>query len=143
MHIDTDAAAEIAKRSRGTPRVSNNLLRWTRDFADSEADGRVTTELARTALAKRDVDVLGLDRRDRRYIETLINVFAGGPAGVQSLGHSLNVPPDTLEDEVEPFLLRLGFLQRTPRGRMLTASAFQHVGILPPTDDRPSQGNLF
>jgi Holliday junction DNA helicase RuvB len=143
MQIDAEAATEIAKRSRGTPRVSNNLLRWTRDFADSEADGRVTTELARTALAKRNVDVLGLDRRDRRYIETLINVFAGGPAGVQSLGHSLNIPADTLEDEVEPFLLRIGFLQRTPRGRMLTANAFQHVGATPPTETPPSQGKLF
>lgn len=143
MHIDNDAATEIAKRSRGTPRISNNLLRWTRDFADSEADGRVTTELARIALAKRDVDVLGLDRRDRRYIETLINVFAGGPTGVQSLGHSLNVPPDTLEDEVEPFLLRLGFLQRTPRGRMLTSAAFQHLGISPPNSEQADQARLF
>lgn len=143
MHIDPEASAEIAKRSRGTPRVSNNLLRWTRDFADSEADGRVTTELAQIALAKRDVDVLGLDRRDRRYIETLINVFSGGPAGVQSLGHSLNIPPDTLEDEVEPFLLRIGFLQRTPRGRMLTATAFHHLGITPPTNNPADQGRLF
>ena len=115
--------------------VANNLLRlWTRDFADSEAEGRVTNELAKAALLKREVDILGLDRQDRRYLQTLITVFGGGPAGLQAMGHSMNVPPDTLEDEVEPFLLRSGLLQRTPRGRMVTAKTFEHLQIAPPAD---------
>ena len=133
-HIDPEATGEIARRSRGTPRIANNLLRWTRDFADSEAEGRVTNELAKAALLKREVDILGLDRQDRRYLQTLITVFGGGPAGLQAMGHSMNVPPDTLEDEVEPFLLRSGLLQRTPRGRMVTAKTFEHLQIAPPAD---------
>ncbi|HVW01246.1 MAG TPA: Holliday junction branch migration DNA helicase RuvB [Planctomycetaceae bacterium] len=138
--ITPEAANEIAKRSRGTPRKSNSLLRWTRDYADSESDGRITTELAHVALEKREIDPLGLDRQDRRYLETLIRVFSGGPAGIQAIGHSMNVPPDTLEDEVEPFLLRCGFVQRTPRGRVITASALEHLQMDLPGD---SQGMLF
>jgi len=142
--ISGEATLEIARRSRGTPRVANNLLRWTRDFADSEADGRVTTEVSQAALAKREVDQLGLDRQDRRYLMTLIRVFGGGPAGLNAIGHSMNVAPDTLEDEVEPFLLRCGLLQRTPRGRMVTAAAFEHLHLPPPdpTDD-DKQRRLF
>jgi Holliday junction DNA helicase RuvB len=142
MKISGEATLEIACRSRGTPRVANNLLRWTRDFADSEADGEVTTAVARNALAKREVDQLGLDRQDRRYLTTLIAVFGGGPAGLNAIGHSMNVAPDTLEDEVEPFLLRCGLLQRTPRGRVVTAAAFEHLRITPPDRDEP-QGRLF
>ena len=139
--ITPEAAQAIAVRSRGTPRKSNNLLRWIRDYADSESDGRITTEIACTALEKREVDPLGLDQQDRRYLSTLINIFGGGPAGLQALGHSMNVPPDTLEDEVEPFLLRCGFLQRTPRGRLITAAAFAHLQLDPPSG--PQQGHLF
>ncbi|MFN0195351.1 MAG: Holliday junction branch migration DNA helicase RuvB, partial [Planctomycetaceae bacterium] len=139
-HIDDAATAEIARRSRGTPRIANNLLRWTRDFADSEAEGAVTTAVAQAALLKREIDILGLDRQDRRYLQTLIKVFGGGPAGLQAIGHSMNVPPDTLEDEVEPFLLRSELLQRTPRGRMVTARTFEHLGIAVPPD---AQGRLF
>lgn len=136
-----EAAHEIAIRSRGTPRKSNNLLRWTRDFVDSEADGQVTLTLAQAALEKLEIDRLGLDHQDRRYLKTLWTVFAGGPAGLQAIGHSMNVPPDTLEDEVEPFLLRLGFIQRTPRGRTISAAALEHLKLsgdinLPP-------GHLF
>ena len=127
--IAPEAAHEIAIRSRGTPRKSNNLLRWTRDFVDSEADGQITLALAQAALEKREVDSLGLDQQDRRYLLTLWTVFSGGPAGLQAIGHSMNVPPDTLEDEVEPFLLRLGFVQRTPRGRTITASALEHLRL--------------
>lgn len=141
VEISEDAAIEIARRSRGTPRNSNSFLRWTRDFADSESDGRITTELAIEALQKRDIDDIGLDRQDRRYLQTLINVFDGGPAGLSALGHSLNIPPDTLEDEVEPFLLRSGLIKRTPRGRMITVTAFEHLGLHPPVD--PEQGQLF
>ncbi len=142
--ISDDATVEIARRSRGTPRVANNLLRWTRDFADSEAEGEVTTPVARDALAKREVDELGLDRQDRRYLRTLIDIFGGGPAGLNAIGHSMNVAPDTLEDEVEPFLLRCGLLQRTPRGRVVTAAAFEHLHIAPPPPDADvQQGRLF
>jgi Holliday junction DNA helicase RuvB len=142
--ISDEATVEIARRSRGTPRVANNLLRWTRDFADSEAEGEVTTAVARDALAKREVDELGLDRQDRRYLRTLIDVFGGGPAGLSAIGHSMNVAPDTLEDEVEPFLLRCGLLQRTPRGRIVTTAAFGHLHIaLPDADAGDQQGRLF
>jgi Holliday junction DNA helicase RuvB len=142
--ISGEATIEIARRSRGTPRVANNLLRWTRDFADSEAEGHVTTEVARDALAKREVDQLGLDRQDRRYLQTLITIFSGGPAGLNAIGHSMNVAPDTLEDEVEPFLLRCGILQRTPRGRVVTLAAFEHLHITPPDPDASvEQGRLF
>lgn len=142
--ISDEATREIACRSRGTPRVANNLLRWTRDFADSESDGKISTQVAHDALHKREVDQLGLDRQDRRYLTTLITVFGGGPAGLNAIGHSMNVAPDTLEDEVEPFLLRCGFLQRTPRGRMVTAAAFGHLKIAPPEPkDENDQGKLF
>jgi len=139
--IDREAAIAIAQRSRGTPRRSNSLLRWTRDFADSEADGRITADVAQRALDKREIDPQGLDEQDRRYLATLYHVFAGGPAGLQALGHSMNVPPDTLEDEVEPFLLRCGFIQRTPRGRLLTSSGLGHLHLPPPA--KAAQATLF
>jgi Holliday junction DNA helicase RuvB len=140
--ISGDALGEIAKRSRGTPRKANNLLRWARDYAQSKLDGRITTEAAREAFQLQEVDDLGLEAQDRRYLTTLVGVFGGGPAGVQALGHSLNIPTDTLEDEIEPFLLRIGFLLRTPRGRMITGNALAHLRLtLPkPQDD---QGRLF
>ena len=105
-HMEAAAADEIAMRSRGTPRKANNWLRWTRDFADARADGRITLEVARAALKMKGVDEAGLEEQDRRYLETIISVFGGGPAGVQAIGHTMNIPADTLEDEVEPFLLR-------------------------------------
>lgn len=143
--LATDAADEIAQRSRGTPRKANNLLRWARDFATvHHVSGSITSDIIRRALEMLEVDRLGLDRQDRRYLETLIRVFSGGPAGIQAVAHTMNVPPDTLEDEVEPFLLRLGFIQRTPRGRMITAAALTHLGVAPPsTDDTDSQQRLF
>lgn len=123
-----DAAVAIAIRSRGTPRKANNLLRWARDFATvHHAEGSISSEMIQQALAMLEIDHLGLDRQDRRYLQTLIRVFSGGPAGLQAIGHTMNVPPDTLEDEVEPFLLRLGFIQRTPRGRVVTADAIAHL----------------
>ncbi len=127
--IDPQATQQIAIRSRGTPRKANNLLRWARDFATvHEQTGSITHEMIERALAMLEVDALGLDQQDRRYLETLLKVFAGGPAGIAALGHTMNVPPDTLEDEVEPFLLRLGFIQRTPRGRIMTPAALEHLG---------------
>ena len=142
--IEPEAALEIACRSRGTPRKSNNLLRWTRDFAIVHEDtGRITLEMAQQALKMQEIDELGLEGQDRRYLETLIRVFTGGPAGIQAMAHSMNVPPDTLEDEVEPFLLRCGLIQRTPRGRTITTAAFTHLNLPPPAPDDSPQGRLF
>lgn len=127
--ISTEAALEIARRSQGTPRKANNLLMRTRDFATlQDANGEITDAIAKEALHMLEIDELGLERQDRRYMETLYNVFAGGPAGLSSLAHSMSVPPDTLEDDVEPFLLRTGLIQRTPRGRVLTANGYEHLG---------------
>ena len=131
-NITDEAAFEIARRSRGTPRKANNLLRWARDFATSKADGHITNEVVRKAFEMLEIDHLGLERQDRRYLETLVKTFSGGPAGVQALGHSLNIPSDTLEDEVEPFLLRCGFIQRSPRGRIITMSALEHLKLTLP-----------
>ena len=141
--IEDSASHELALRSRGTPRKANNLLRWSRDYATSRADGRITKAVALKALDMIEIDSMGLDELDRRYLETLITIFAGGPAGIQAIGHSMNVPVDTLEDEIEPFLLRCGFVQRTPRGRMVTASGFEHLNITPPDPGTNPQGRLF
>jgi holliday junction DNA helicase RuvB len=145
VHLDQEAAYEIAKRSRGTPRIANNCLRWVRDFAQSKADGRITLEVARQALKMRGIDEIGLDRQDRRYMETIIRVFSGGPAGLDAIAHTMSVAPDTLEDEVEPFLLRSEFIVRTPRGRCVTAKAFAHLNLPPPAKDSgdTTQGTLF
>jgi Holliday junction DNA helicase RuvB len=139
--IENSAAREISVRSRGTPRKANNLLRWARDFATvHHTAGNITLDMTQRALSMLEVDALGLDRQDRRYLETLVKVFSGGPAGLAAIGHTMNVPPDTLEDEVEPFLLRLGFIQRTPRGRVITAAALAHLGLSAPPE---AQGKLF
>jgi holliday junction DNA helicase RuvB len=140
--VSEDAVHEIARRSRGTPRKANNLLRWARDYAQSKSDGRITTPVAQDAFHLQEVDDLGLEAQDRRYLTALVNVFVGGPAGIQALAHSLNIPADTLEDEVEPFLLRLGFVLRTQRGRMITEAALAHLklSIAKPDD---GQARLF
>ena len=140
--IVDEAARLIADRSRGTPRKANNLLRWTRDFATvREPDGHITKLAADHALAMLEVDAVGLEAQDRRYLQTLVTVFTGGPAGLSAIGHTMNVPPDTLEDEVEPFLLRVGFIQRTPRGRMITAAGLSHLGIAPPDPPTPPESS--
>jgi holliday junction DNA helicase RuvB len=145
--ISPDAAVEIALRSRGTPRKANNWLRWTRDFADARADGKITLKVSREALKMKGVDDAGLEEQDRRYLSTIISIFSGGPAGVQALSHTMSIPADTLEDEVEPFLLREGFLQRTPRGRMVTLKAMNHLNAFQSeTGSRklpPGQPELF
>ncbi len=131
--ITDDAAQEIACRSQGTPRKANNLLLRTRDFATlGHPDGEITTEIARKAIDTLEIDPLGLERQDRRYLTTLMSIFGGGPAGLRALAHSMSIPADTLEDDIEPFLLRSGLIQRTPRGRMLTVAAYQHLGMQPP-----------
>jgi len=128
--INADSARAVAIRARGTPRKANNLLRWARDFATiHDPQGRITETMIVRALEMLEVDALGLEAMDRRYLQTLISVFTGGPAGLTALGHTMNVSPDTLEDEVEPFLLRVGFIQRTPRGRTITAAALEHLGL--------------
>lgn len=139
VEIEPEAAYELARRARGTPRIANNLLRWVRDFATVKAKGHITVDVARDALRMQEVDEAGLDEQDRKYLMALLRIFAGGPAGLQSIAHSLNLPPDTLEDEVEPFLLRLGFIQRTPRGRVVTPEGLQHLGVTLPDARKPGQ----
>ncbi len=141
--IDAESAIELARRARSTPRIANNLLSWVRDYAMVKASGHITLEVANLALKMQEVDHLGLEQLDRRYLETIVRVFAGGPAGVQAMAHSLNIPVDTLEDEIEPFLLRLGLIQRTPRGRTITATGFEHLGMSKPDDNSSGQATLF
>lgn len=138
------AALEIATRSRGTPRLANNRLRWVRDYAISKADGKISLQVARDALDMLGVDPIGLDPQDRKYLLTIARVFGGGPAGVEAIAHTMNVTTDTLEDEVEPFLLRAEMVIRTPRGRKLTTKGLEHLGLgsLDPSNNRP-QGSLF
>jgi Holliday junction DNA helicase RuvB len=144
VEIVDEASTEIASRSRGTPRLANNRLRWVRDFAQSRADGRITLTVARDALAMQGIDPLGLDSQDRRYLETIARVFAGGPVGVEAVAHTMNVATDTLIDEVEPYLLRSELVVRTPRGRRLTAAAFDHLGLGPIDSSKgPDQRSLF
>ncbi len=130
--ITEDAAWELARRSRGTPRLANNRLRWVRDFSTAKADGHVTLSLAREALDMQEVDADGMDKQDRRYLETLIRVFHGGPTGAEALSATMNVAVDTLTDEVEPYLLRRHYIVRTPRGRKATPAAYFHLGLEAP-----------
>ncbi len=138
--VDDDAAAEVARRSRGTPRIANRLLRRMRDFAHARGVERVTLEIARFGLERLEVDVYGLDELDRRLLSTVIEHYGGGPVGLKALAATLGEDQGTLEDIYEPFLLQRGFLQRTPRGRVATARARRHLG-LPGSDD--PQGELF
>ncbi len=141
--IDEPAAREIASRSRSTPRVANNRLRWVRDYAISKAGGRITLDVARDALAMQGIDPLGLDPQDRKYLQTIARVFGGGPVGVDAVAHTMNVPPDTLVDEVEPFLLRSELIVRSPRGRRLTSTGLEHAGLAASGECGASQGRLF
>jgi Holliday junction DNA helicase RuvB len=142
--VTDEAAWEIARRSQGTPRKANNLLMRTRDFATLQhPDGVIATDIAHGALATLEIDALGLERQDRRYLETVMTVFAGGPAGVQAIAHSMSVPADTLEDDVEPFLLRSGLIQRTPRGRVATDAAWVHLQRTPPIRQAHLHPQLF
>ena len=138
-----DAALEIARRSRGTPRIANSRLWWTRNYATSEGDGRITLDVAQAALDMAEVDREGLDKQDRRYLEMLIGVFDGGPTGVEALAATMNLPSDTLSDEIEPYLLREQLIVRTPRGRIATARAYQHMGRKFDKDKAGGQGLLF
>ncbi len=130
--VSEDGAAEIASRSRGTPRIANRLLRRVRDVAEVEGEGHIDLAIAREALTVFDVDELGLDRLDRRVLEAVIDRFDGGPVGLGTLATTVSEESDTVEDAVEPFLLRCGLLQRTPRGRVATAAAYLHLGRAAP-----------
>ncbi|NLY42712.1 MAG: Holliday junction branch migration DNA helicase RuvB [Clostridiaceae bacterium] len=127
--IDLEGAEEIAKRSRGTPRIANRLLKRVRDFAQVKADGIITREVADYALNALEIDHIGLDRIDRRMIMTIIEKFGGGPVGLDTLAASIGEESDTIEDVYEPYLLQLGFINRTPRGRVITKAAYEHFGI--------------
>lgn len=129
VQVDADGAMEMARRSRGTPRLANRILKRVRDFALVRYDGKITLDVARTALDLMDVDQMGLDRVDRGLLLTLIQNFGGGPAGLDTLAASIGEDPGTLEDLVEPYLLQNGLLNRTPRGRVATARAYRHLGF--------------
>jgi Holliday junction DNA helicase RuvB len=133
--VDPDAATEIARRSRGTPRIANRLLRRVRDYAQVRADGRVTTDVAKAALALLEVDDHGFDEVDRKLLRTIIEKFSGGPVGVNSLAAAINEEKDAIEDIYEPFLIQAGFLDRTPRGRVATPRAYQYFGLTAPGRD--------
>jgi Holliday junction DNA helicase RuvB len=139
--ITPDGTNEIARRARGTPRIAGRLLRRVRDFA-SVADGQIDRKLADTALAALEVDNAGLDAMDRRYLTTIAMNYGGGPVGVETMAAALSEPRDAIEDIIEPFLIQCGFLQRTPRGRLLTGHAFRHLGLAEPARDA-SQFGLF
>ncbi|MBX7117785.1 MAG: Holliday junction branch migration DNA helicase RuvB [Gemmatimonadaceae bacterium] len=138
--IDAGGARELARRARGTPRVANRLLRRVRDFAQVKAQGHISQDVAREALAMLDVDEFGLDEMDARILRAIIEKFEGGPVGVGTIAAAVGEDADTLEEVYEPFLVQHGFLQRTPRGRVATAQAFRHLGYAPP--DAP-QRDLF
>ena len=129
---DVEGAEEIARRSRGTPRIANRLLRRVRDVAEVRHDGAITGDVARAGLAMFEVDEEGLDRLDHSVLRAIIERFSGGPVGLSTLSASVGEEPDTIEDVVEPYLLQLGFLQRTPRGRIATPRAFAHLGVTAP-----------
>ncbi len=135
--IVEEAAWELAVRSRGTPRIANARLRWVRDYSLARADGHISLSVARDALAMQDVDSEGLDKQDRRYLDTLIRVFRGGPTGVEAIAATMNLAVDTLKDEVEPFLLRREYVIRTPRGRLATSGAYLHLGLPEPPPPEP------
>jgi len=141
LKVEMNAAGgyEIARRSRGTPRIANRLLRRVRDYAEVKGDGRITEETAHKALAMLDVDPHGLDLMDRKLLEAVIHRFDGGPVGLDNIAASIGEERDTIEDVIEPYLIQQGYLQRTSRGRIATLAAYRHIGVEPPTRD----GDLF
>jgi holliday junction DNA helicase RuvB len=140
LHIAPDGAAEVAKRSRGTPRIAGRLLRRVRDFANVAGDASVTRAIADAALTRLEVDAMGLDAMDRRYLMMIADIYKGGPVGVETLAAGLSEPRDTIEEVIEPYLIQLGLVARTARGRCLNALAWKHLGLNPPAG---SQDGLF
>src|SRR5690606_28931197 len=145
VHLTDGGSAEIASRSRGTPRIANRLLRRVRDYAQVRADGVLTREVARAALDLYEVDELGLDRLDRAVLDVLCRRFGGGPVGVSTLAVAVGEERETVEEVAEPFLVRNGFLARTPRGRVATRAAWDHLELdpPPPAPDSPGDDALF
>lgn len=141
VHADEAGAAEIARRSRGTPRIANRLLRRVRDYAQVRADGQISAAVADAALTMLDVDALGLDLMDRKLLGAVLEKFNGGPVGLDNLAAAIGEAPDTIEDVLEPYLIQQGYLQRTPRGRIATAAIWQHFGLARP--GQASEGSLF
>jgi holliday junction DNA helicase RuvB len=142
LSITADGANEIARRARGTPRIAGRLLRRVRDFAHVDGDKAIDRKIADRALGELEVDAAGLDAMDRRYLTTIAVSYGGGPVGVDTMAAALSEPRDAIEDIIEPFLIQKGFIQRTPRGRLLTSHAFKHLGLQEPARD-PSQVGLF
>lgn len=132
VKVDERGAAEIAKRSRGTPRIANRLLRRVRDYAEMKGDGTVTADMADSALNMLNVDERGFDHMDRRLLMAMMNNFDGGPVGVESLAAAISEDRGTIEDVIEPYLIQQGFMARTPRGRVLTNNAYLHFGMMMP-----------
>jgi Holliday junction DNA helicase RuvB len=144
VQIEESGALEIARRSRGTPRIANRLLRRVRDFAEVKHDGRVSDEVAREALDRMEVDEYGLDEVDRKLLHTIIDKFDGGPVGLGTLSAAISEERDAIEEIYEPYLIQIGFLNRTPRGRVATRRACEHLGYdFPPGNRGPGQGTLF
>jgi Holliday junction DNA helicase RuvB len=141
--VDRDGAAEIARRSRGTPRIANRLLRRVRDYVQVRADGRITQRLAVVALDLLEVDRFGLDEIDQKIMLTVLEKYSGGPVGINTIAASIDEEPSTIEEVYEPYLMQLGFLDRTPRGRVATDRAFQYFGILPKMRGSSPQDSLF
>ena len=140
IECDQDAAYELGQRSRGTPRVANRLLRRVRDFAEVEGEGRITRRIVQHSCERLEVDPAGLDEMDRRLLRIIIDHYDGGPVGVETLAAAMAEPRDTIEDVYEPYLLQQGFLGRTPRGRVATSKAYEHLRLEPP---KPGQRSLF
>jgi Holliday junction DNA helicase RuvB len=143
VDIDDGGAKEIALRARGTPRVANRLLRRVRDFADVKGKGRISGKEARASLDRMEVDSKGLDDVDRKILTTIIENFGGGPVGINTMAAAIDEEKDTIESIYEPFLMRIGFLERTIRGRRITAKAYQHLGYASPQAPQPAQKKLF
>jgi Holliday junction DNA helicase RuvB len=141
--IDNSGAEHIARRSRGTPRVANRLLRRVRDYADVKADGVITAKEAKQALDMMEVDSLGLDEVDRKILLTIIENYGGGPVGIATIAAAIDEEKDTIESIYEPFLMRIGFLERTLRGRKLTPKAYEHLGLSVPAAKPNNQQKLF
>jgi len=145
LQADTGGLSEISKRSRGTPRVANRLLRRVRDYAQVVEDGKITTDVALSALSRLQIDSIGLDEIDHKVLQVLVEKFGGGPVGLETISAAISEESDTVMDVYEPYLLQLGFLERTPRGRLATRSAYAHLGVPFPAKENvsSSQANLF
>jgi Holliday junction DNA helicase RuvB len=138
VDVDPEGASEISSRSRGTPRIANNLLRRVRDYAQVKADNRITRDVADLALAMLEIDRHGLDEMDKRILDAIIRKFGGGPVGLGSLAVSVGEEPDTLEEVYEPYLIQEGYMARTSKGRVVTDRCYKHLGLKPPSSGQAS-----